>query len=259
MRFDFYGASVEASPDELLAGLVRRYDLSSVRSGRPLHGYARGAEVYRGERVLARLWWDGTGPDPHVQGSGEDAEVVAEYLRGEGFVHVVARGDVCEDYSEPGSFDVLHKLCLNVADRHGIKVRHHGDWHRGHDGRTLYLGSPTSVVQLRCYEKGKQLGTNPDLTRVEVQVRPKGPARSALATAQPSDYFGCSGWSKHLAEQLGVPEIERMKAGTIWRPADSERARQTLVHQYGRILSSWADEAGGWDALGLELGRRVSE
>ena len=147
MRFDWYCASVGAAPERLLQDLVGRWDMSSVRTSRPRYGFERAAQVHRGDRVLANVYWQGTGPDPYLEGSGPDAVPVAEYLRGSEFEHRVSRADVCEDYTAPGAWAALSGIGLKVADRHGVKVTHHGDWHRGLDGRTIYLGSRTSVVQ----------------------------------------------------------------------------------------------------------------
>lgn len=257
MIFDFYGASVEADPSELLAGLVRRFDLSSVRTARGMHGFNRGAEVHRGERVLARVWWEGTGPDPHVQGSGESAPTVADYLRGLECSHYVARADVREDYTAPGAFDLLSGLCLTVADAHRIKVIHQGDWHRAKDGRTVYLGAPTSPIRLRCYEKGLQVGGDPDHVRVELQVRPRKEGRSMCARAQPAELFGSSRWSRELGDRLGMPEVQRLRVGTTWRAPDEQRARAVLVRQYGRVLKAWAEEIGSFSGLGVKLGELV--
>lgn len=259
MRFDFYGASVEADPSELLAGLASKFDLAGVRPGRPMHGFRRGAEVHRGDRVLARVWWEGTGPDPHVQGSGEAAPIVADYLRGLPYSHYVARCDSAEDYTAPGAFDVLAGLCLTVADQHRIRVLHQGDWHRGLDGRTVYLGAPTSPTRVRCYEKGLQVGGDPNHVRVELQVRPKARARSLLAVSQPVEVWGCSAWSRDLAGRLSMPDVEKIRVGTSWRAPDEQRARYSLVRQYGRVLTSWANDLGGWEQLGPVLGTAVED
>ncbi|MEX5543951.1 replication initiation factor domain-containing protein, partial [Pseudomonas poae] len=49
------------------------------------------------------------------------------------------------------------------------------------DGRTLYLGSQTSAVSMRIYEKGKQLDCGNDWVRAELQVRPQKDQKTLIA------------------------------------------------------------------------------
>jgi len=258
MRFDWYGASVEAAPERVLADLCSRWDLASFRAARPRNGYERGAQVHRGDRVLAHLYWENpTSPDPYLVGSGPEAPPVAEYLRGSEFGHRVSRVDVCEDYTAPGAWELLSGICLKVADRHGVKVRHAGDWHRGVDGRTIYLGGQTSVVQNRTYEKGRQMRKDPDHVRSETQINPKGKGKSLAARAAPLELFAASRWSATLATELGAPTVERMAFGNVYRPDDVQRSREALVRQYGPTIRNWADELGGFGQLALELEDRT--
>lgn len=258
MRFDWYGASVEAAPERVLADLCARWDLASVRPARPRNGFERGAQVHRGDRVLAHLFWENpASPNPYLVGSGPEAPAVAEYLRGSEFDHRVSRADVCEDYTAPGAWADLSGRCLKVADRHGVKVRHAGDWHRGIDGRTIYLGGQSSVVQARCYEKGRQLQKDPDWVRVEVQVNPKGKGKALAARAAPLGLFAGSRWSSTLATELGAPDVVRMAFGTVYRPDDVLRSREAVVRQYGPTLRDWAAELGGFRQLALKLEEEI--
>ena len=257
MRFDWYGASAAAKPEVVLEGLVRRLDLASVRRSRGLWGFLHGAEVHRGERVLATVMWGGTGPDTFVQGTGENAPAVAEYLRGSEFEHRVARADVAEDYSAEGAWDTLSGICLKVADLHRVRVEHAGDWHRGEAGRSIYLGGRDSAIRAVCYEKGKQLRRDPHWTRVELRVRPKGDGKSQAARAEPLRLFGGSRWSANLATELGAPAVERISVGNVYRADDAQRAREALVRQYAPTLRAWAAEVGGFEQLGREIEARV--
>lgn len=259
MRFDWYGASVEAAPERVVADLLARWDLTSSRPSKPLHGFERAREVHRGDRVLASVFWGGVNVDPYLVGTGPDAPPVAEYLRSSEFAHRVSRADVCEDYTAPGAFAALSGVCLKVADRHGVKVRHEGDWHRGLDGRTIYLGGRSSVVRACCYEKGRQLHKDPDWTRVEVRVLPKGNGKSLASRAEPQRLFSASRWSTTLATELGSPALERISFGSVYRADDADRSRNALVRQYAPTLRSWAGELGGYGQLALELERQCEK
>ena len=73
--------------------------------------------------------------------------------------HSVSRIDVAEDMQEVGLFEKLTDSLLEHGKRNRVKVSTVGDWLTDDaiDGRTLYLGSPTSAATIRLYEKGKQI------------------------------------------------------------------------------------------------------
>lgn len=261
MRFDYYSATVAADPGEVLAFFDEREELCDVVPSRPLNGYHRGADLVRGGSVLLRAMWGGNGGGVFVLGSGQEAVGVASGLR-EGFPgHEVTRCDVCEDWDAPGLFDRFVPVLLEVADAHRVSVRHVGDWHRAEKGRTLYLGAGASVVQVRCYEKGRKEGppASPGWVRLETQVRPKGSGqRRLMGEIAPPGVWGASRWSKEVAERvLGLEDVEGARMGTVYRRGDRERALYWLVRQYGGLLRDLEKESGGWVQVGEFLGELV--
>lgn len=258
MNWDWYSATLPAGPDEVLPVLVRAEDLASIEPIRGMHSYETGVEVRRGPRVFCRAFWGGVnGDDVHVQASGRDAPRVVQAVR-DGFPeHRVSRADACEDFTAPGAWDLLSAMCIEVAKDHGVKVRHHGDWLRAVDGRTLYLGGAASLVQVRCYEKGKQLSADPNWVRVEVQVRPKGQGKDRLATAQPGELLGTSFWTSELGQRLGMPEVQRITIRDPWQQSDDERALYWAVRQYGEVFERKAMELGSFEALGVWLSQEL--
>lgn len=258
MKIDAYSATVRGSVDHVLGELVAASDLGAVRPSRAFHGYQHGAQVHRGDRVLAQVLWGGNGGGVHVSAMGQESGQVAHVLRHHFPGHPVTRLDAAEDYIADGAFDQLSGLALEVADKHRCRVYHAGDWHRAEEGRTIYVGSSTSVAQARVYEKGKQLGGDPNWVRVELVARPKRPeARVAFSQMQPVEVFGVSKWSRELGERLSGQEIERIRAGSLWRAPDLSRARSAIIRQYGPLLGAWADEVGGWERLGQVLGAEI--
>jgi len=166
MNFDWYGASVDAGPDETLAEAVGAFDMASLVHSRPTSGFNRAMTLKRGDTTIATVMWENLG-DPtsdscFVQGTGRHAAPVASWLRKWQPLHRVARADVAEDYTGEGTWDRLSSLCFQVADDHGVKTEHAGDWHRAVAGRSVYLGGRQSVVREICYEKGKQIGGDPN-------------------------------------------------------------------------------------------------
>jgi hypothetical protein len=117
-----------------------------------------------------------------------------------------------------------------------------------------------SPVQLRVYEKGRQLpeARRPGWVRVELMVRPaKEQQRREFAKVVPGGFWGASGWSKEVGERLMGLDVPRMPAGTVYRRQDDERAEWFLVRQWGKFLERRAGEVGGWEVLGRALGDLV--
>lgn len=266
MNFDWYAATVDTPPAEAIGEMLRAFEGAEYEACRPLGGYRfdQAARVRLAGDTLATLMWDGPGSRDgdacFVQATGRQAAPVAGFLRGWNPAHRVTRADVAEDYTGPGTWDRLSTLSLSVADRHGVKVEHAGDWHRGEEGRSIYLGGRMSVVREVCYEKGKQLGGDPDHTRVELRVRPgTREGKVEAARLSPAELYGASSWSADLARELAHPEVARLSLGTVYREGDIARARRALLAQYGRTLHGIYREVGSWSDVGEWLGERLRE
>jgi len=65
-----------------------------------------------------------------------------------------------------------------------------GDWHRGINGRTLYVGKAKNGKMLRVYEKGKQLqSVNSEWVRFEVQLGNRDRVIPFDAITEPDRFF----------------------------------------------------------------------
>lgn len=257
-EFDWYAATVRVGdPGEVIAELVRGLELVDARPGKAMHGYEEGAEIARGDRVLARVWWGGN-PGVHVQAAGENAREVSPVVRSRFPGHRVSRADAATDWIRAGLFDELARVLLAYATANGISINQQGDWTRG-EARTLYLGSKYSPVRLVLYEKGYESGGDRNWVRLEVRVRPKGDAKAVVASWTPDDCYSASPWLVEALAAIGWEELKPQSVGTVWRPSDVERARAAMLKQYGATLRVWAIELGGWDCLVDELHKRLCE
>jgi hypothetical protein len=218
---------------------------------------------------LATLYYGGAVGEhgPHVFASGFESVTLAEAVRKRFPEHRVSRADACEDYAQPGAFAAITGLAESIALERDVQAK----WVkpvRGQEdrGATLYVGAPSSDVRVRCYEKGKQLReTEQDLAadvnhvRAEIQVRPHGTAKSAVAHMQPSELWGLSGFSHELAVRLGNADLQRVEVRE-WRKSDTERALRTMARQYRRVFQSLLQQEGGcWEAVGLRIARTLDE
>jgi hypothetical protein len=152
----------------------------------------------------------------------------------------------------------LSKAALAVRKEFGLASRLNGDWIARADGRTIYLGAPSSYVQARLYEKGKQLGSHPDWVRLEIQVRPSGEGKSNLASVEAAQLFSVCPWTRALSERVGIPELEAVRIRDPKHPADDERALEYMVRQYGGLLRRTEERLGSWEAVSELLRSRVA-
>lgn len=264
-RFDWYQATVPGSGEDVAAWSKRVWPDGILRPCNPKNGTAEAFQMCLGEMVVMTAMWGG-GMDGHgvnVFASGVDAPFFAQQLRLRWPIHRVTRADVAMDFDGVGAWDWAFDLLKGYAERYKLKTRHAGDYHRGEDGRSFYLGGAQSVVRGVVYEKGKQIPEMglPHLVRIELRVYPKDKASGeAVAMVSPEKLYGCSRWSADLGGYLcSQDEFERVTIGTRWTKSDRARAVRALVKQYGGKLGELASELGGWDVLGEHLGKMVTE
>jgi hypothetical protein len=268
MRFDWYQATIQEAPAVLLDRLSKLLEADPVPARGALHGYKHGFELKKPTGTVARVLAGGINPWPNASASGQDTEPFVNAVRSTWpDHHHVTRMDAAQDFQAPGAFDLLKGECLGIADELRLKVQHAGDWHRGEDGRTVYIGSKSSPVRVRCYEKGKQvlalggpaaLEASPDWVRLEVQVRPQKQARIAAAKATPEEAWGYASFTQQLAHRalsLDVPKID----GRTWRETDDERAFRFMCRQYGPMLRRLLADLGSWECVGLTIGHSLDE
>lgn len=245
--FDQYNCTFhEVDPLAIIRAIEAAEPFAIIEPDRPQLGYQTGQVFRHGGEAMCRVWWQGN-PGVHVRVHGANAVKLAPLLRGLG-VHQVTRVDAREDFVEAGLFDRVAAQLIGYAEGRGIKINQVGDWVRG-QGRTLYLGSRSSPVMIRLYEKGYEIGIerggNPDHVRLEVEVKPKGQlARIAVSEWLPGQCFGAAKWVVEALERIGWDHLQAQSIGTVYRPSDDERARLTLQKQYGRVLQRWLDESG---------------
>jgi len=247
-RFDWYSATIEASqnrvieavfaslPPEIAAGA----DLADERAR---YGYRKALRVNGLDGNLVVMWSD---DETHVQASGLVADTVAWTIRDCWPVHRVSRADVCDDFrGGRGVFLRLRKTCLRIARERGVKTSEIRSPTISDDGRTLYLGSPSSAVRARLYEKGlhpdaSEHGIPEDVVRLEFQVRPNSRDKISAALQPPNSLAAYSAWSAHLAETMAMQPGERWRAS--WTRPDRDRMARNMVRQYGRLIAQMLRE-----------------
>lgn len=257
-KFDYYRATFfQFDHHQIISHLLAFFDLSSVRPARGKHGYSRGAEVHRGDVVLARLWW-GQNPGVCVSLSSENAHIGVPALRSIGD-HQVSRADSCWDLDEPGLFDKLVPELCAFAVTYNLEINQVGDWERG-KGRTIYLGSRKSVVYLRVYEKGYELGFgSKDHVRVECEIKPSKKDKKQELSRLSADQLWGVGWLQNFSRIFDFGLFDQYKLGNARQITDFERAKFHLAKQYGPTIQRMIDEAKSSESFLSELNQLLRE
>jgi hypothetical protein len=262
--WDWYQATVRVPSQDVQVALLSAFPGSWLEEQAVRLGYGEGYSCRDTEGQRARVQAGGRNVWPNIAASSQDAPPIALLLRTDFPEHEVTRFDSAQDFDAPGAWARLTKIALDVADEHRIKVEHAGDWHRGEEGRTLYLGARSSGVRARVYEKGKELRAkrapnadevSPDAVRVEVQVRPEGEGRRTASWVPPEAAWGFSKWSLDLAGRVDGTDVPRVQIRDL-RASNDARALDFMVQQYGAMLARTAGADGmSWELLGARIAR----
>lgn len=239
-KFDWYQATIPQPASAVGEGILAQLD--GCTSARELD---RGGNGYRNSVVFldARggelgTMMHGGNAHPNIRATSHRAPVAAHLIRRLWPEHRVTRLDVAIDYTGPGVFDHLHRIVQEVAEKNRLKTGLMFQPDLLDRGRTYRIGSPTSPVMVRLYEKGLMESTrgrdeDPDWTRLELQVRPQRAAKSTFANIEPEAAWGAAKWSSQLFQAVVGKAPERIDANprneTEW-----ERTQAALVHQYTR-------------------------
>lgn len=242
MRFDWYGATVPASPSQLESVMLQ--ELGGSFADEPaVKNYACGT---RHSPSRARVRWGGHNPHPFCEVSGPESPRVATMLRSRFPRHRIARADVCLDYREAGCFDELVALVAPIADAAGVG-RHYIE---SDTGRTLYRGSKKSDVRIRIYEKGifersKGIEDAPaDWVRLELTVRPRKERKTICVTLSPAEMFGLSRWSGRVLEVVDRQMVPFVPDPSLRQCSDDERALAFMLKQYSGTLQRLRADRG---------------
>lgn len=258
-RFDWMQMTIPEDPAEIydvLAGTLG----GELVPGRGLNGYHRSMAIKCDGETLAKVLFGGPNGWPNVVTSGAVTDDVAPVMRDAWDRQEVTRMDSAQDFDSEGGYDRVRAVLVGMHENSRLSKFEIESTKLGVRSRTTYLGSPTSRVRVRLYEKGMfehQLGHTdaaPGWFRLELQVRPTGqPARQRAAELDASEAWGFSRWSQELAEVVMGLEVEQVTM-QLRREPDYMRAVRALQRQYSATLVKALEVEGSWDAVGRLLG-----
>lgn len=220
--------------------------------------YHKAVNILRGSQTIAHICWGGSNAGVHMISTGAIADEVAKFLQSEsaGYrcTYGVSRADVRCDLVDPAAWEYLYGAAEGFCLKRKIKTNSMGDWLTGEAGRTFYMGSKTSVVQVRIYEKGKKDGGDPNWVRVEAQIRPSKSDHKRLVAMNSAKamFMGSSKWLTdfYLHVLLEKDDSPRKYIGTVWKRSDLQSSVVHMVNQYGKAFAELAEELGGSENAG---------
>lgn len=276
MRFDYYAATIDAPPKQIIDafGSLGNELQNADGLARSYH-YQQGFKV-RHERfgTTATICAGGKNGRTLVFASGNNTDEFVKFIRNEYTdTHFVTRADAAQDFVNPKAYDWIRKVAHGIAKQNHLSFKEYKDQIDLKAGRTQYVGSPNSNFRARLYEKGfEQLShmkhhpkdmmfTTPegrtvkpeDWIRLELQARPQGDTAKALAAhAAPAEFWGFSPWAHQLATKTMQLDIERVTM-RLHKQLEPEKAFNWMVKQYTKTLLWQYEQLGSWAAVGMTI------
>lgn len=256
MKFDWYQASIPGvAPETIMSALSLSDYYGDWEQIRPMKNYDSAAAFVIGNETRFKINFGGQNEEhgANVVGSGAHAQALADVIRDRFPSHRVSRLDSCEDYYHEDAYDYLRKVALRIGKQHRVQCREIvKPLPESDDGRTLYLGSQTSAVSMRIYEKGKQLDCGTEWVRAELQVRPQKEMKSIVSLLNPTAVWGLSKWSHQMSVELGNKNLQRVDA-QVYQQSDHERAYRFMLKQYRKVLEQMLASHGSPEAVGAQI------
>lgn len=270
--FDWYQATVPAPVNDVLEALGEGLGARRLVHGRGRHSFAHSTALEGPEGKLGEVLHGGTQEYPHVLFSGDATQAGVEVIRPAFPLHYVTRADARVDFEDADAFERIKGVMLATAEQRRIAVNCAGDWALTNAGRTLYLGSPSSAVRERLYDKAAQLRARfakdparlaevPEhLSRLEAQVRPQTrEARERFAAIEPLEVMGSARWLREVWQGVAGTELRPVQVGKVWRQADHDRAWAYMLAQYRGTLLRKLEDHGSPAAVGCQIFQDLAE
>lgn len=255
--FDWYSASIDADIELIIASWVAHFPQDCLEPAKAKNGYTHADRFLNpaGDCTVTFMYGGvSQGSKVYCIASGVHSERFAAWVRYFFPDHELVRADVALDFNEFAAWVTLAGWGINLSRLSNIKNRFIGcagaellNTPHG-DGRTLELGSRSSVGFMRIYEKGKK--DNPDLpdwVRAELEFKPKGlQARQAYAKASKLQIINAVKWVSRFFSELGVSVVARpCAAGTLKTLTTHETTIRHLRKQYQKVFLAELELNGG--------------
>lgn len=222
------------------------YDLEPIA---PVSGYRYAYSVSRSSVTHGRIQWggDNVGSDVYVSIMGSDSGLVRDAVLSAGWNCSLLRADVALDFDGADYFNSIAADLVDTAKTRRLKTSTVGDWIQQKEGRTLYVGSRTSVFMMRLYEKYKQKGidTHGEQTvRLELEIKPTKSARKKSFDLSALDLVSSSRSFAHLYEKY-FKLTDGLTMNQIKKQSDHDRALSHMIKQYQNTIKKQLEICNG--------------
>lgn len=261
-----WSETTHAGREGLVMDLARGMGADRLVPGKGLQGWSKSVECFDGDGFkVGQVWWGASRDDVHVRSTSAAADGARSAVLG---VDAGKTSRVDTRVDTLAAWEDLVEVCQEAASIYGTRltdyesytIDRHGE--RQSQGRTLYLGAPTSAVRVRLYEKWRESpgqyvdGTN----RVEVQLRPPSKVKDRVSGWDRASTFCASKTTRHLAELLGSELAPKASLHVSKGTPDLERTLQVMGDQYGPAVAEWLAVSGGdFDTVADRLLSRVPD
>ncbi len=266
---DWAQFTVHGTPsDDVLHGLLNTWPDLVIEPAIPQKGYRAAVELYRDGEYFCDLSHGGRNGDeygPHLRAKSAGAADCIELARNHWPDDLAfSRLDMAANYYEPGAFDELVTIALDVARESSRPMApdQRGNWLDSDLGgtRTLGLGARKSAAYLRVYERGLYLrhrfpelaaAIDPNWIRAEIEVKPKTvEGKRLLARAPLLDAWGAAAWSQKFADRALGESVDRIAVGSAQSPVRTlDGQEEWLVDQGGKIIAKLMRRHGSPEAF----------
>lgn len=224
--------------DVLKLELNKAFPASSWITSGGRNGYDFSEELKRGDSRICLVSHGGIHPLANITASGSRSAEVRSFMVSLFPTGKVSRVDSAFDsLSGSAEFRRVTAWAEDRATQAGINCT----WIKNtktSKGDTLYIGSKQSRVQIRIYEKGKQMShRESEWWRVEVQLRPDSKSKSAVYSWSAGHVWSASRLTRDLWAYLGGEKLQAVNFQYHEKEKDLDDKLLHLATQYGNLLS----------------------
>lgn len=251
MDFDWYQATIPGNPGHtarqtatrVIDVLERELRPFRIRRGeRGQHGYTDRTEFLDARGGVEVTILHGGNPAPNIRATGFRAPAMAEVCRRLFPEHRVTRLDVAIDFCQGNAWNGALLECRSTMRRANMESGLLMLPDNESKGSTYYMGSKSSPVMARLYQKGLQMAGKfkdeefpEDWVRLELQVRPAKKAKTTFAGLTPEECWGASKWAQDLYQRMtGI--LTPRRPVDFREPTEWERTQAHMMMQYGKHM-----------------------
>lgn len=222
--------------------------------GKGMHSYT---QSHKHSDLSFAVMLGGQNGGSYFEARGQDADVVAHWIRSKGIPHQVSRADVAFDFSVENGFDKINAIVEPIVRQTGVSCRFIGDPLENdpsfpmeeRKGRTYYYGSNKSDCFVRLYEKGferrgkGEQDADPNWVRFEVQISPQKTRKKQAATLSAFELVGFSKWATKAIGSI-LEEAPTVLKNTDKMEKTMEHALSHMAHQYKKHIRAYIEQHG---------------